>query len=65
MAAGLTDLFGDVPYYTAFNGTEGEVTPVYDSQESIYMNENTDNLDKGILLFRTIKMQFHCKEIYL
>jgi hypothetical protein len=25
MAAGLTDLFGDVPYYTAFNGTEGEV----------------------------------------
>jgi hypothetical protein len=33
---GLTDLFGDVPYFTAFNGTEGITTPVYDSQESIY-----------------------------
>jgi hypothetical protein len=51
MAAGLTDLFGDVPYFKAFNGTEGEVTPVYDSQESIYLDENgiLDNLDKGIL----------------
>lgn len=51
MAAGLTDLFGDVPYFNAFNGTEGEVTPAYDSQESIYMSENgiLDNLDKGIL----------------
>lgn len=51
MAAGLTDLFGDVPYFTAFNGTEGEVTPTYDSQQSIYLNENgiLDNLDKGIL----------------
>ena len=50
MAAGLTDLFGDVPYFTAFNGTEGVVTPAYDSQESIYMNEKGifDNLDKGI-----------------
>ena len=50
MAAGLTDLFGDVPYFNAFNGTEGEVTPVYDSQESIYMNAGgiLDNLDKGI-----------------
>ena len=50
MAAGLTDLFGDVPYFKAFNGTEGETTPVYDSQESIYMNEGgiLDNLDKGI-----------------
>jgi hypothetical protein len=56
MAAGLTDLFGDVPYYTAFNGTEG-VTPVYDSQESIYMNENgiLDNLDKGILAIQNYK----------
>jgi hypothetical protein len=56
MAAGLTDLFGDVPYYTAFNGTEGEVTPVY-SQESIYMNENGifDNLDKGILAIQNYR----------
>lgn len=50
MAAGLTDLFGYVPYFQAFNGTEGEVTPVYDSQESIYLNTNgiLDNLEKGI-----------------
>lgn len=50
MAAGLTDLFGDVPYYEAFNGVEGTVTPKYDLQEDIYQNENgiLDNLDKGI-----------------
>jgi hypothetical protein len=40
MAAGLTDLFGDVPYFTAFfNGTEGEVTPAYDFRK-VFMNEN-------------------------
>lgn len=57
MAAGLTDLFGDVPYFAAFNGTEGEVTPVYDSQQSIYLNENgiLDNLDKGILAIQNYK----------
>ena len=50
MAAGLTDLFGDVPYFEAFNGIEGTVTPVYDLQEDIYQNENgiLDNLDKGV-----------------
>ncbi|MFK7832027.1 MAG: SusD/RagB family nutrient-binding outer membrane lipoprotein [Winogradskyella sp.] len=50
MAAGLTDLFGDVPYFEAFNGVEGTVTPAYDLQEDIYLNENgiLDNLDKGI-----------------
>ncbi len=50
MAAGLTDLFGDVPYFEAFNGIEGTVTPAYDLQEDIYQNENgiLDNLDKGI-----------------
>ena len=50
MSAALTDLFGDVPYYEAFNGAEGTVTPVYDSQESIYLDEGgiLDNLDKGI-----------------
>ncbi|WP_299064748.1 SusD/RagB family nutrient-binding outer membrane lipoprotein [uncultured Polaribacter sp.] len=50
MAAGLTDLFGDVPYFEAFSGIEGTVTPAYDLQEDIYQNENgiLDNLDKGI-----------------
>ncbi|MGB2758644.1 MAG: SusD/RagB family nutrient-binding outer membrane lipoprotein, partial [Maribacter stanieri] len=50
MAAGLTDLFGDVPYSEAFKSDTETVTPVYDSQESIYMDENGvfDNLDKGI-----------------
>ncbi|WP_299059815.1 SusD/RagB family nutrient-binding outer membrane lipoprotein [uncultured Polaribacter sp.] len=50
MTAGLTDLFGDVPYFEAFNGIEGTVTPAYDLQEDIYQNENgiLDNLDKGI-----------------
>jgi hypothetical protein len=50
MAAGLTDLFGDVPYFEAFNGVNGTVTPVYDKQEDIYLMEGgiLDNLDKGI-----------------
>lgn len=50
IAAGLTDLFGDVPYFEAFNGVAGTVTPAYDSQEDIYLNDNgiLDNLDKGI-----------------
>ncbi|EAR11772.1 hypothetical protein PI23P_01170 [Polaribacter irgensii 23-P] len=50
MAAGLTDLFGDVPYFEAFNGIDGTVTPLYDLQEDIYQNENgiLDNIDKGI-----------------
>ena len=51
MTAGLTDLFGDVPYSEAFKGAKGSVTPKYDSQESIYLDEGgiLDNLDKGIL----------------
>lgn len=50
MTAGLTDLFGDVPYFEAFNGVDGTATPKYDLQEDIYQNENgiLDNLDKGI-----------------
>ena len=55
MAMGLTDLFGDVPYFEAFNGLNGEVTPVYDSQESIYLGDNgiIDNLNKGIEAIET------------
>lgn len=54
MAAGLTDLFGDVPYFEAFNGTNGEVTPAYDNQEAIYLNDNgiLDNLNKGIIAIK-------------
>lgn len=50
MAAGLTDLFGDVPYSEAFNGVHGTVTPKYDKQEDIYLAEGgiLDNLNKGI-----------------
>jgi len=31
-----TDLFGDIPYSEAFQGSENILKPVYDSQESIY-----------------------------
>lgn len=50
MAQGLTDLFGDVPYFEAFNGIDGTVTAAYDAQENIYLAEGgiLDNLDKGI-----------------
>ncbi|MDX5418718.1 MAG: SusD/RagB family nutrient-binding outer membrane lipoprotein [Hymenobacteraceae bacterium] len=32
----ITDLWGDIPYSEALKGTEGNMTPKYDSQESIY-----------------------------
>lgn len=50
MAAALTDIYGDVPYFDAFNGKEGVVAPAFDSQEAIYTGEGgiLDNLDKGI-----------------
>ena len=50
MAAALTDLFGDVPYSEAYKGKDLSVTPVYDAQEAIYLDEEgiLDNLDKGI-----------------
>jgi len=50
MTAALTDIYGDVPYFNALNGKEGNVTPAYDAQEDIYQNENgiLDNLSKGI-----------------
>jgi hypothetical protein len=36
-----TDLFGDVPYSEAFQGAEGNLTPAYDSQQSIYQTIQT------------------------
>ncbi|MDB2462944.1 SusD/RagB family nutrient-binding outer membrane lipoprotein [Algibacter sp.] len=51
ITANLTDLYGDVPYFEAFNGVSGTVTPAYDAQETIYLNDDgiLDNLNKGIL----------------
>ena len=50
MAGALTDMFGDVPYSEGFKGKTETVTPVYDSQEDIYLAEGGvfDNLEKGI-----------------
>lgn len=44
LAMTLTDLFGDVPYFEAFQGrSSGITTPAYDRQEDIF------NADEGIL----------------
>lgn len=41
LAATLTDLWGDVPFFDAIKGLdEGNFTPSYDSQEDIYTAEN-------------------------
>ncbi|PKP53069.1 MAG: hypothetical protein CVT92_05720 [Bacteroidetes bacterium HGW-Bacteroidetes-1] len=37
----ITDVWGDAPFTEALNGDEGNLTPVYDSQESIYGAVNT------------------------
>lgn len=54
MTAALTDIYGDVPYSQALQGTEGNVTPSYDAQEDIYLGENgiLANLDKAIVLLQ-------------
>ncbi|WP_420386886.1 SusD/RagB family nutrient-binding outer membrane lipoprotein [Roseivirga sp.] len=50
MTAALTDIYGDVPYFEALNGKEGNTTPAYDAQQDIYMDDNgiLDNLNKAI-----------------
>lgn len=51
LAMTLTDMFGDVPYFEAFQGRSGGVTtPKYDAQENIYLAEGgiLDNLEKAV-----------------
>jgi len=47
----LTDLFGDVPYSEALKAKEGILSPSYDLQSAIYLNEEgiLDQLDQAIL----------------
>ncbi|WP_245830853.1 SusD/RagB family nutrient-binding outer membrane lipoprotein [Marivirga sericea] len=37
----LTDMYGDVPYTDAINALDGNFSPRYDTQESIYMDNET------------------------
>ncbi|WP_375578618.1 SusD/RagB family nutrient-binding outer membrane lipoprotein [Marivirga tractuosa] len=37
----LTDMYGDVPYTEAINALDGNLSPAYDTQESIYMDTET------------------------
>ncbi len=46
----LTDMFGDIPYSTAWRGLEDEFFPSYDTQENIYANIHM-LLDEAIALF--------------
>lgn len=54
-AAALTDIYGDVPYFEALSGQDGNVTPEYDSQEDIYLSENgiLDNLRKAVEVIKS------------
>lgn len=40
LAASATDLFGDVPYSEAAQGKSGIISPIYDSQEEIYLGQD-------------------------
>lgn len=55
MAAALTDIYGDVPFFEAFKGKNGNTTPKYDQQEAIYLAKNgiLDLLEKGIIALKT------------
>lgn len=50
ITAALTDIYGDVPYFNALQGKDGNVTPQYDAQEQIYTADGgiLSNLDKAI-----------------
>ena len=50
MAATVTDLYGDVPYFEALQGLAGNTTPAYDGQEEIYTAPGgiLDNLRQGV-----------------
>jgi hypothetical protein len=50
LAGMLTDIYGDMPYFQAFDGKNGTTTPVYDSQMAIYSAEGgiLDLLAKGV-----------------
>ena len=39
IGAQITDIYGDVPFFTAAQGKAGEVLPAYDAQEDIYTAE--------------------------
>ncbi len=50
LTAVLTDLYGDVPYSEALRGSEGNVSPKYDTQEMIYLGPDgiLANIDQAI-----------------
>ena len=50
MTAALTDIYGDVPYSEALQGTQGLIKPAYDLQEDIYYGPNgiLSNLELAI-----------------
>ncbi|MEL6534067.1 MAG: SusD/RagB family nutrient-binding outer membrane lipoprotein [Bacteroidota bacterium] len=54
IAAMITDIYGDVPYFEAASGTEGVVKPAYDAQQDIYLAEGgiLDNLETAITLLK-------------
>lgn len=47
-----TDLWGDVPFSDAFQGTSGNITPKYDTQQQVYTEMQT-YLDAAITDFAT------------
>ncbi len=47
--ATLTNAYGDIPYFNAIAGDEGNFTPVYDSQEAIYA-DLLDELERATTL---------------
>ncbi|MFA6056831.1 MAG: SusD/RagB family nutrient-binding outer membrane lipoprotein [Taibaiella sp.] len=53
----LTDIYGDIPYSEAFMGDQGNLTPVYDQQESIYKSLMA-GLDSAAKLFGTGKLAY-------
>jgi len=62
----LTDCFGDVPYSEALQGFEadGDLTPAYDTQESIYKDLINNKLVEANNILKDLSLNFGAGDLY-
>ncbi|MEJ7740110.1 MAG: SusD/RagB family nutrient-binding outer membrane lipoprotein [Chitinophagaceae bacterium] len=59
----LTDVAGDIPYFDAIKGEEGNVSPKYDTQKDIYLDMFKE-LDESATSFDATKPTFGAADLY-
>lgn len=59
----LTDVAGDIPYFDALKGEEGNVAPKYDTQKDIYLDMFKE-LDESAASFDATKPTFGAADLF-